>query len=166
MNKKAISLLLNLTFISVVLLFFLDSLTDFDIKNQFIKSFVYFGILILTPVVLLWNFRVIKEKKWQKAGRFVPVFVLGALLFMEPLRFFSASRSWKTQIIILQDKHSSTHKIEFQLQDMGARGYNKRTVEVQYLTDFFMIAHPVARNFVADENWLKIDKVVNELNLK
>ena len=47
------------------------------------------------------------------------------------------------------------------MQDAGAFGYNKRTVEVIYLTDLFMIVSPVEKSITN-----KVDKAVNELGLK
>ncbi|MBU1719094.1 MAG: hypothetical protein KKA07_08465 [Bacteroidetes bacterium] len=52
------------------------------------------------------------------------------------------------------------------MQDIGAFGYNKRTVEVIYQTDLFMIVSPVETDIDERVEWLKIDKDVNELGLK
>ena len=52
------------------------------------------------------------------------------------------------------------------MQDVGALGYNKRTVEVTYLTGLFMIVEPVENNIGERVEWVKVDKEVNELGLK
>ncbi len=52
------------------------------------------------------------------------------------------------------------------MQDVGALGYNKRTVEVIYLTDLFMIVNPVEKDIDKRVEWTKVDKEVNELGLK
>ena len=52
------------------------------------------------------------------------------------------------------------------MQDIGALGYNKRTVEVLYLTTFFMITSEVPNDIDKKVEWLKVDKEVNELGLK
>lgn len=52
------------------------------------------------------------------------------------------------------------------MQDKGAMGYNKRTVEVLYLTRLFMITSEVPKDIGKRVEWIKVDKEVNELGLK
>lgn len=52
------------------------------------------------------------------------------------------------------------------MQDVGAFGYNKRTVEVFYLTPLFMITSEVPTDIEKRIEWVKVDKEVNELGLK
>jgi len=52
------------------------------------------------------------------------------------------------------------------MQDVGALGYNNRTVEVFYLTPFFMITSEVPSDIDKRVEWVKVDKDVNELGLK
>ena len=78
---------------------------------------------------------------------------------------FSAG-AWRTQEILYQNAHISSKKVEFQMQDKGALGYNKRTVEVTYLTSLFTISRPVNSNTAKSLEWIRVDKDVNELRLK
>ncbi len=77
-----------------------------------------------------------------------------------------STSAWKTQKIIYQNKHLNFKKVEFQMQDVGTLGYNKRTVEVIYLTDLFMIVSPVEKDIHDSIEWVKVNKDVNELGLK
>lgn len=52
------------------------------------------------------------------------------------------------------------------MQGVGAFGYNKRTVEVIYLTDFFMIVSSAENGDYNRAEWIKVDENVNELGLK
>lgn len=52
------------------------------------------------------------------------------------------------------------------MQDVGASGYNKRTVEVIYLTPFFIITNEVSSDIDKRVEWIKVDKEINELGLK
>ncbi len=52
------------------------------------------------------------------------------------------------------------------MQDVGALGYNKRTVEVFYLTPLFMITSEVPTDIDKRVEWVKVDKDLNELELK
>src|SRR5215204_836158 len=52
----------------------------FDIKNQAIKSFVYFGLLIGTPLTLIWNALVIKTKSRRIIWTIFPTLILNLIL--------------------------------------------------------------------------------------
>lgn len=145
--KRYISLFLNSIFFLILLLFVLDAFTDFDIKNQAIKSFSYVGIIIITPIVLIWNLWFFKRLKTKTITTIVPLLTLVGILAIHPIKIIFSSASWQTQKVVYQNKHASFQKIEYQIQDVGALGYNKRTVEVTYLTNWFMIVHPVKKQY-------------------
>lgn len=164
--KKYISTLLNGIFILTILFFVLDGLTSFEIKSQAIKSFTYFGIMILTPLALIWNLWNFKSRKWKVIGSTIPTLTLIGILIIGPLRIVFSASAWKTQKVIYQNGHLNFKKVEFQMQDVGTFGYNKRTVEVIYLTDLFMIVSPVEKDIDDRVEWIKVDKEINELGLK
>ena len=88
------------------------------------------------------------------------------VLIIGPEKILYSSSSWKTQKIIYQNGHLNFNKVEFQIQDIGSFGYNKRTVEVIYLTSLFMIVSPVETDIQKRVEWIKVNKDVNELGLK
>ncbi len=144
----------------------LDGITSFEIKSQVIKSFTYFGVLILTPLTLIWNLWNSKKSSWKIIKSVLPIMTLIGILAIGPIKIIFSSGSWKTQKVIYQNGHLNFKKVEFQMQDIGALGYNKRTVEVTYLTDLFMIVRPVRKDINECVEWVKIDKEINELGLK
>ncbi len=146
--------------------FLLDGLSSFDIKSQSIKSFVYFGLLIGTPLTLLWNFIVIKTKTKRVIGTAFPTIILTLILVVGPMKILFSTGAWQTQTILYQNGHLSFKTVEFQIQDVGALGFNKRTVEVFYLTPFFMTTSEVPNDIDKRVEWVKVDKHVNELGLK
>lgn len=148
------------------MLFLLDGLTSFDIKSQGIKSFVYFGLLIGTPLTLIWNAWIIKTRNGKIIGTVFPTIILTLILFVGPMKILFSTSAWRTQKILYQNGHLSFKTVEFQMQDIGALGYNKRTVEVFYLTSFFMITSEVPNDIDIRVEWVKVDKEVNELGLK
>lgn len=158
--------ILNIIYGLTVVLFLLDSLTSFDIKSQSIKSFVYFGLLIGTPLTLILNAWVIKTRNGKIIGTVFPTIVLILIVVVGPMKILFSSGSWRTQTILYQNGHLSFKTVEFQMQDVGAFGYNKRTVEVFYLTPFFMITSEVPNDIDKRVEWVKVDKDVNELGLK
>lgn len=165
-TKKYISTLLNGIFILIFLLFVFDGLTSFEIKNQAIKSFTYFGLMILIPIILVWNLWALKTRKWKIISSILPAIALIGIMIIGPMKIMFSSSSWKTQTVLYQNGHLTFKKIEFQMRDVGALGYNKRTVEVIYLTDLFMIISPVEKDIEERVEWIKVDKEVNELGLK
>ncbi len=117
-------------------------------------------------MALVWNLWTLKTKKWKTIGSTLPVIALIGILIIGPMRILFSSGSWKTQTILYQNGHLTFKKVEFQMQDVGALGYNKRTVEVIYLTDLFMIVSPVEKGIEKRVEWIKVDKDLNELGLK
>ncbi len=158
--------ILNIIYGLTVVLFLLDSLTSFDIKSQSIKSFVYFGLLIGTPLTLIWNAWTIKSRNGKIIWTVFPSIVLTLILVAGPMKILFSKGAWRTQTILYQNGHLSFNTVEFQMQDVGALGYNKRTVEVFSLTRFFMITSKVPNDIDKRVEWVKVDKEVNELGLK
>ena len=158
--------ILNIIYGLAVVLFLLDSLTSFDIKSQSIKSFVYFGLLIGTPLTLIWNAWAIKSRNGKIIGTVFPSIVLTLILVAGPMKILFSTGAWRTQTILYQNGHLSFKTVEFQMQDIGALGYNKRTVEVFYLTPIFMTTSEVSNDIDIRVEWVKVDKGVNELGLK
>ena len=149
-NKKYISQVLNSIFLLTLLLFVLDVFTAFEIKIQPIKSFVYIGIIALAPLILIWNLWFFKSLKRKMVNVMLPLLTLIGVLFVGPIEILFSSSSWKTQKVLYQSKNTFFNKTEIQTQDVGALGFNKRTVEVAYLTNWFMIVKPITKS-VSDD---------------
>ena len=79
------------------------------------------------------------------------------------MKIIFSSGAWRTQTVLYQNGHLSFKKIEFQMQDIGALGYNRRTVEVIYLTPLFIITSKVPNDIDKRAEWIKVDKDQNEL---
>ncbi|HZK70252.1 MAG TPA: hypothetical protein VFD03_01870 [Clostridia bacterium] len=152
--------ILNGIYVLIIILFLLDSLTSFDIKSQLLKTFVYLGLLIGTPLTLTWNFFVLKTKNRKIFGTVFPTIILIFILIVGPLKIIFSTSAWQTKTILYTNGHFSFKTIEFQTQDMGALGYNKRTVEVLYLTDFFMIINEIPLEIDKKVEWIKVDKEI------
>ncbi len=149
-NKKYISQVLNSIFLLTLLLFVLDVFTVFEIKNQPIKSFVYIGIIALAPLILIWHLWFFKSSKRKIINAMLPLLTLIGILFVGPIEILFSSSSWKTQKVLYQSENTFFNKTEIQTQDVGALGTNKRTVEVAYLTNWFMIVKPITKS-VSDD---------------
>lgn len=82
------------------------------------------------------------------------------------MQILFSTGAWRTQTVLYQNGHLNFNTVEFQMQDVGALGYNKRTVEVIYLTSFFMITNEVPNDIDKKIEWVRVGKDVNELGIK
>ncbi|MCR9262974.1 MAG: hypothetical protein NXH86_02395 [Flavobacteriaceae bacterium] len=160
-TTKYISRILYGIFMLALLLFGLDALTSLEIKSQAIKSFAYFGIMVLTPLTLFGNLWAFKTRQWKIITSIFPALTLVGILIIGPLNIVYSSSAWKTQKVLYENGHFDFKKVELQMQDVGALGYNKRTVEVTYLSDLFMIVGPVEKDIDNRVEWVKVNKEVN-----
>lgn len=165
MKTKIINIL-NLFYTIIFLFFILDKFTPLEIKNQNIKSFIYFGIIIFTPIIFIINLWKGKSMKFKIITSIIPIFTLIGVVFIGLLKIIYLSSSWKTDRIIYQNKILTNKRIEYQMQDVGTFGYNKRTVEVIYFTENFMFVKPFNKNNFKSNEWIEINKEVNGLELK
>ncbi|MFM1828400.1 MAG: hypothetical protein RL624_641 [Bacteroidota bacterium] len=82
------------------------------------------------------------------------------------MKILFSSGAWRTQTILYQNGHLSFKTVEFQMQDIGALGYKRRTVEVIYLTPLFMLTSEVSNDIDKRVEWIKVEREINELGLK
>lgn len=95
---------------------------------------------------------------------FVVLISIFLFFVIHPETLFALS-AWKTQEVIFRNKEDQNHRIEFQMQDRGAVGINRRIVEVK--THFFIdFANKIDTSKIDKSNWQKVDEYVNELGLK
>lgn len=78
---------------------------------------------------------------------------------------FIFSSDWKTQEIIYKNIQNPKENIQFQMQDIGALGYNKRIVKVKTGL-FFNSYQEIDTLNLNKEKWKRVNIFVNELNLK
>lgn len=60
----------------------------------------------------------------------VAILIIGLLFLLNPLIFWHIGSPYKTQEIIFRNKSDKNITIEYQMQDSGAFGYNRRIVKV------------------------------------
>lgn len=148
---------LNGIFFLLFLLFCIDGFTNVDITNQELKSVVYIGILVITPIVLFVNGLFHKQLKPKIKSIVFPFLVFVFMLIIGPTKIVFSSSVWKTNKVLFINKDNQNHRVEFQKQDVGALGYNKRTVEVIYSHYCFMIIKSKNKNFENNSNWIKVN---------
>src|SRR5688572_15063372 len=98
--------ILNIIYGLMAVLFVLSIWTRFDIKNQEMKSFIYFGFLPATIVILVWNLFFIKPRLLKIAGVAIPLLMIVLCRNMDPLRIIFSSGAWHTQTILYRNANS------------------------------------------------------------
>lgn len=156
---RGTTILLNSVYGVILLLFLLDNLPFFDIKSQLLKTATYYGAAIGAIILLIWNVSVKMNALMKTIGVLIPsVFILFLGGYFFEVMF--STGVWKTQTVLFTNPVSG-RKIEFQLQDTGAFGYNKRIVEVRYLSPLFIITKTVDTSRLST-NWIQVGEEVNE----
>ena len=93
----------------------------------------------------------------------LPTIAIIQILSFGIVRTVFVSSAWKTQYIYYQNKFDSSKKVEYQMMDIGTFGYRRRTVEVNYIANWFFISKEVG---IYNSDWKKVTIEVNELKLK
>lgn len=97
-SLKAISIAINLLYITLVLLFFIDRFTIIEIKIQWLKSLVYLGIAIGIPIILIWNYKALSNRTEKIAGSIIPVLMTLYIIAINPLSLMFLASVWHTQL--------------------------------------------------------------------
>ena len=148
-----------------IILFALDNHSLLEIKNQFLKTFVIYGFLIGSFLSLAFNIFAFKETKIKVTFSIISLSILLYINYLGLLKILFSKSIWMTQTELYQNNHFTNKKVEFQLKDLGALGYDKRTVEVFYLTPYFCIISEAKENYSKPE-WTNTNKDINEAELK
>jgi hypothetical protein len=166
---KHIGTAVNIIYILMVTLFVLDIFDILEIKGESLKVFIHFGSLLATPIVVIYNLFVRKSRRWNIWISVTSIFIVlsfSIVIYQRGfLGYLFSTESWNTQTVLYKHGHFESKRIEFQMQDVGALGYNKRYVSVTYVTDWFMITEEVDPAKIFSGEWIKVDKNVNELEI-
>lgn len=143
---------LNIVYAVILLLFIADCQPWFDIASKWLKTFVYGSVFLSIPVILIVNWRLYSNYFIA----FVAVLGTTMLLLFSPVILLELSFSsgvWKTYGIEYVSVDSPGHTIERQVQDVGALGYNNRTIEVFHKNPVFMLVNETLPDTTKRENW-------------
>jgi len=91
--------------------------------------------------------------------------IIGVLCFTHPFLFWYVGSPYKTQTILYRSALNAKITVEFQMQDAGALGYNRRVVQVTPGI-FFDSVEPIDTSIFHGSDWNWVNEEVNELGLK
>ena len=160
--------IIRITFYIVLSLFLLDIFDLFQTKIGFLKATIYYGVLILPIPLLIMEFKSNRNLKEPILRKGIPILAIIEILYLNPMKILFNTATWKTQTVELINENYNSHKVEFQIKDVGALGYAKRNAEVYYLTDYFYVVLAEKwdeRNFLGIK-WKLVDHNTNESGLK
>jgi hypothetical protein len=161
-STKPLNTILNGLYICIALLFMFDILTNFEISSQGLKSFVYYGVLFATPLILIWN--LIGSKNNKVLASLSPLLILILVFTIGLTKILANVNAWQTQVILYKNKNSNLSTIEHQRQSNDAFKFNERTVSVTHLTGLFMIVYQIPVDIAAKSEWIKVNQYVNDKN--
>jgi 4-amino-4-deoxy-L-arabinose transferase-like glycosyltransferase len=162
-KRKKFGFLIFAIFLFCFFFYLLDKNEILEIKSQNFKSFVYLGLIPLSFFSILFSFFSFNKIKTKFILSFLPTIAIIQILSFGIIKTIYCSSTWKTQTIIYQNKLDKSKKVEFQMMDKGALGYQRRTIEINYFTNWFFISKEFG-NYNSD--WEKVTIEINELGMK
>ncbi len=165
---KQVLISANILYGLILLIFLLDFFGIMEMKGREFSSFIYIITTLFMPLILIGNLIVFRKYGIFLTWRFWSSLVTLTICFysLAFLAYRFSSTNFQTQTIYYVSFQDCFRTIEFQMEDIGVFGYNKRYVEVTYLTPWLMITKQVDPKNDPGEGWVRIDWDVNELELK
>ena len=143
-------------FIISTTLLLLDSLTPLDITSSFVILIIRL-LSYSTCAIILIGF--LLKQKGDKLILYTGLTV--GFLFILSFPFSWLNLEWKTQTILYQNLHLANRTIEFQMQDFGALGTNRRTVDRIKILPYFDWTKKINTENIDTLTWKKVDIDIN-----
>ena len=143
-------------FIISTTLLLLDSLTPLDITSSIVILIIRL-LSYSTFAIILTGF--LLKQKGDKLILYTGLTV--GFLFILSFPFSWWNLEWKTQTILYQNLHLANRTIEFQMQDFGALGTNRRTVDRIKIFSYFDWTKKINTENIDTLTWKKVDIDIN-----
>lgn len=168
--EKKLLIGVNCLYCLLVILCLLDLFQYLEIKGNKLQGFIRGGAILAIVPLTLCNLLVFRKSNWKYLSLLPQLIVVCSFSFvmikMGFLGYMFSTGTYHTQTILYKNAHSESRTIELQLKSVGALGYNERIVEVTYFTPWFMLTKEIDPDSKPGTEWIKINKEVNELDLK
>jgi lysylphosphatidylglycerol synthetase-like protein (DUF2156 family) len=156
---------LLLVFGGLALLLLLDALTPLEVRSLYLTSWLLTSWLwvavALSGIGLLGRW----VHRWR--GRTTGLVLVLLAVPFSVLRFWCLwGGDWKVQTILYQHRELSNRTIEYQMQNPGPGGYNKRTVDKRQLLPGLDWLRAVDEKSIDAREWQRVDIELNELEIK
>lgn len=157
MLKRFCKALFFIIILLLLTIFLFDVFGTLDVRSGLTRQVFYGLVLVVIPCLTLYyavKGLFSESKDWLAlivVFASISVAIVGIIFTL-----FLAPYGWETYSVVYEHNHLSFKKIEFQMKDVGAKGFQRRTVEVIYLTPLFMIVHPIDEEAVDTLEWRKL----------
>jgi len=158
--KKVIDKVIVILWVGFSIIFLISLVTNLEIKSSTIRNISFLLTVSGFAFVIIKILKINIPEKFNRTLIFLLI-VLSGLMFT----MFQVKGDWNTQTIIYKHGHLNFKSIEFQIQDNGTLGYNRRVVEVTKLLGFLWIIESVDTNKVGLP-WIKVNIDINKLQRK
>ncbi|MFC2109647.1 hypothetical protein ACFLSU_03650 [Bacteroidota bacterium] len=139
----------------VVFLFFIN--TSYEINIAFVKYWLYLGVLIFTPILLICDIYIYRPKLKKIYRILSPLIAFVYVFLVGPVYIFETSTLWETEKVLFVNKENPDYKVEKQKQKLlGTNIYKTRTVEILHLTSFISKVEKYHKEHLDFNNWNKI----------
>lgn len=105
-----------------------------------------------------------KTRAWRVWFLLGGISALSSVALINPWGIFR--EPFRTQTILFRDKADTDHRVEYQMQDVGALGFNKQIVEVRPFLFVFETSIPFDSTAHSSTDWIRVDEEVNELGIR
>jgi hypothetical protein len=149
---KVVKIVFLILWVLCALVFIIGVLTPLDFNHRYIMYFTFFILFngIFSLGFLLTSFI------HPKINNMIVAF-LGSLILIGSYEFYpSLGKGWETQDILYKQKSNGKNVIAFQMNDMGAFGYDYRTVKILQITPLFQLVSELKKVEVNNE-WEKVN---------
>ncbi len=168
--EKKLLIWANCLYCLLVLLCLLDLFHCLEIKGDKLQGFIRGGAILPIVPLTVSNLLVFRKSNWKYVSLLPQIFVVCGISFVI-LQIgiwgcLFSSGTYHTQTILYKSVDSDSRTVEFQLKNLGGFGYDGRVVEVTYFTPWFMLKKEIDPEKKPGSQWIKVNKDVNELELK
>lgn len=131
--------------------FIIGVLTPLDFNHRYI---MYFSFFIFFNGAFSLGFLLTSFIN-PKINNIIVAFV-GSIILISSYEFYpSLGKGWVTQDILYKQKSNGNNVIAFQMNDLGAFGYDYRTVKILQITPLFQLVSELKKVEVNNE-WEKV----------
>lgn len=145
-------------------LFALDWMSLLEMKVAGLKTAVYLGAFVVSPVFVVLGVWFVRGP--QRSVLVPAILVLLLFGFVGPLEYLNRMSPWETQTVIFRHGHLKFLRVEEQVQNVGTFGYRNRTVKVARLAGLFTIPLRYDPLATTAPEWIPVNEDINEANWK
>jgi len=157
--------IITLGFLVALIAFALDAFSIIEIAVPVMKSSLYM-IIPFMAILSVYHVRKFSSLLIRSAVIVCAIFYFGYFIDSGILNYANSASTWKTQEILYANLRYSAITIEYQMKDVGAFGYKRRTVKIINAANILKIPLPYTQLELSSKEWKKVNILLNEMQIK